>query len=289
MNNLFHWSPRGIEHYGYHSTLLNQIRLVDPYARIYTPNKSYGGIARKETSMSIAISLKGKDGMILATDSRIAAQTPLGTARTHVDGVVKLWAINNKLCIASVGNIAGYEARIVDIFKRKLLDREIKDTGFNQLVEGFAECLKEDWDKWTKGVDLRSAVSYYVEFVLAGYDQQGQQTIERIFWDYEQRIFAAKLIMRYWYATGIPFVVEYWMKKLENYLPSATDQALKKIGSFLISESAIEFDGIGGAIQMALIKKDVGLQLIGKEETETLLKHIESKTESNLIQVLTED
>jgi len=241
--------------------------------------------------MSIAICLKGFEGIVLATDSRVISRPAQGLGQTHDDGVTKLWSIGNNFGVAGVGNLNGYEARIVYLFKRQILDGEIQETDFSKLVERFAGCLKVDWDKCTAGVNFHGPISqYFIEFVLAGYNEEGQPIILNLDWDYSQQIVTAKPIMRQYHIAGIPFIARYWIKELKvgEYLPMAKDQTLKRIAAFLISESALAFDDIGGDIQMLLIKKDAKLQWIDKIEIETILEYIKNAKKSNLTQLLTE-
>lgn len=242
--------------------------------------------------MSIAICLKGQEGIVLATDSRVISRPAQGLGQTHDDGATKLWAIRNDFGVAGVGNLNGYEARIVYLFERQILEGVIQETAFSRLIERFARCLKADWDTCTAGVNFHGPVSqYFIEFVLAGYNEEGQPTILNLDWDYSQQIVAAKPIMRQYHIAGIPFIARYWIKELKvgEYLPIAKDQTLKRIAAFLIFESALAFDDIGGDIQMILIKKDAKIQRIGKIEIETILEHIKNTKKSNLIQLLTED
>jgi 20S proteasome alpha/beta subunit len=288
MNSLLHWQPKGVEHYGYHNTSLDGISSVDPYARIGTCDNSIKG--RIESTMSIVVGLKSQDGIVLATDSRVTSQSPEGTGRIHHDNVKKLWKVGDNMAVAAIGNIGGYQDRIISLMQNAIQHDKAEQASFSYLSDKFGECVMGDWIKWTSHIELSVLMSplYWFCFILAGYDQSAKPTMSLINWNGSQQICAPRLIQMPYYIAAVDYTIaEYWMKEIETYLPTAKDKMLIRIAAFLISESSILHDEIGGTIQMMLIKKD-SLREVTKSELDTTLEHIDKEGKSNLIQMLIE-
>ena len=213
--------------------------------------------------MSIAIALIGKDGIVLATDSRMLTIFG-GQIRTHKDGYRKLWAIGTNIAIAGVGNIAGYESELVEGFQK-----QVEDTwDFAQIVDKFTEYVRAKWSEAIEHIDIQILISTQciIEFIIVGY-QNDIPKIKRVYWERTEQITVPRNIEseRGWHVAGIQMLAEYWLNKLETILPTMSIEKLKKLATMLIHESKY-FDAVGGNIQMASIQKDMGVKMTPKDE-----------------------
>jgi hypothetical protein len=237
--------------------------------------------------MSIAVYLCGKDGIVLATDSRLMSQPVSGGQRTAIDDETKLWNIGNNVGIASVSNIVGYEIRLIHKFQRQSMDKTLD---FEQVADEFATFVTSDWIEQTKHISpelfLAFPHSYLMNFLLAGYTASGIPTMRRILCDVKQQVFTPREKDKTYDIEGIPELAQYWMGKLKDNLSSSNLAILKRLAVFLISESSKFYLEVGGPIQMLTIQRDTGVQWITSKEIDSLKEDLD-KTMPKIRQLLT--
>ncbi|MDD5288194.1 MAG: hypothetical protein PHY28_03685 [Dehalococcoidales bacterium] len=235
----------------------NQFILPNCYDTI-NPNET-DNLGRVDTTdMSLIIGLIGKDGIVLASDSRLTTVTSSGNGKTHSDDFIKLWAIG-KIGIAGCGNYAGYETEIVDRFRKSYIEND----NFDKLVDTFIECVTIDLSKTLNSIFMpkenRNPRPPELVFILASY-QDGIPTMKYLEWNLAQPIPVIRKSQRGYYSSGLWTITDYWIKKFKNSIPFMGIESLKKFASFLICESTY-FDGVGTPLQMITIQ-NIGIKPI---------------------------
>jgi 20S proteasome alpha/beta subunit len=227
---------------------------------LYSCNQDYIG-KREGTDMSIAIALIGKDGIVLATDSRMTSETR-NQVGIHHDDCTKLWPVFDSTAVAAVGTIGGYESELVESFRT-----QIQDTlDYAQTVKGFTDYMREEWPQATRHLDAQTLSLYYyiIEFLFVGF-QGDIPKIKRIYWDGTQQIIAARNVECGYYIAGTSYIADYWLRNIGNYVSAMNIEELKRFVAMLIHESKY-FDTVGGNIQMALVQKGIGVKMIPRDE-----------------------
>jgi 20S proteasome alpha/beta subunit len=255
-------------------------------------DKVYG--REDDISMSISVALIGKDGIVLATDSRVCSITAGFGAQSHDDNCPKLWNIGN-IGISVAGNLGGYEGILIEDFKKHInnsskleYDKFVDD--FVTFVKDKHEILMKQWGAslLKSGGGITSLLSFFFDFIIVGYDDK-TPTIKHA--ALSQGIFLTKYPeceLRNYYTTGIWDIANYWMIRTRNYLPTMGINELKLLASYLVYESRY-YNSVGGHIQMLTIQKDIGLKIIPQSEVAILGKQTEkliNKNTKNLISSL---
>lgn len=257
------------------------------YPGYYNTRNQYNSYNREESTMSIAVALVGRDGIVLATDSRVVSLAPGEQLITYDDNCTKLWNIKD-FGIAVVGNSVGYEGIIIDSFKNNTKNVDI--TTYDQLVKEFMKFLRVELKETIKQTKefLRSVplelgkliLQNYYDFVLVGY-MGGIPQIKHI--SFDKGLITLKYpecTLRNYYMMGAWSIADYWTKKVSKYLPKMDQSELKMFAAFLVCQSTY-FSAIGGHIQMITIQKDRGLQITPKLEVIALEKQAIKLTNSN--------
>jgi 20S proteasome alpha/beta subunit len=223
---------------------------------------------RRSLEMSIAACLSNKQGIVLATDSRITQQASDGSGRTYDDNATKLWSVKNTIGIAAVGNVAGYEGQLLKSFQEQ--NKDVQD--FGQWVKGFTDYVREEWAKATQPIHPQLLLhhQYYVEFVLVGY-QNEMPTIKNIFWDNTRQVIIVRDIDRGYYVAGVWTIADYWTKKFSKFFPTMTIRDLESVATLLVCESTY-YDSVGGDIHILTVQRDKGIEWIPDEEISRLKK-----------------
>jgi 20S proteasome alpha/beta subunit len=278
----------------------------DPYNDIFSPywydtdtispcqSQIAQELSKEEvTNLSIAIGLIGKDGIVLATDSRLTAIYSYSQAViTHRDNFTKLWNIADTMGVAGIGNSPLILNQYIQLFQMQIENQGLKTTRFDyrHLVEYFTECIKDDWTKIIQDAssqllsirELRKGIYGSFEFIVAGYI--GDIPSMKFITTQKRRPIPVvrNIVRNCYYATkGISFIASYWISKIEELLPSMNIQQLKRLVVFLMCESTY-FDTIGGDIQMVSIRKDTGVQTITKDELTQLKNDVMKATDESV-------
>jgi hypothetical protein len=109
-----------------------------------------------------------------------------------------------------------------------------------------------------------------LEFVLGGYNQQGEPQIAQIGWRARNQLFLPTLESSHYYITGILDIGNYFTNKGKDYLPNMNTMALQKLATLLITETSTTERSVNDKIQMAVIEKREKLQFIAIDEIEKL-------------------
>jgi 20S proteasome alpha/beta subunit len=236
----------------------------------FEENNLYGTINSPEydredmTDMSIAIGLIGKDGMVLATDSCLISliPSPEGAVLTRNNNAKKLWCISDVMGVACASRIYGWETTIIERFEK------IKNSlTYGELTRELADCVTEEINnaKLSKSAEIKGKL---MEFLIMGYDNSIPK-INLIHWKDDEQIAPLGTISQNSYSIGFPMIADYWLKKIDPYLPSMGIQELKKLASFLIYESQY-FYTVLCPIEMVTIQKNEGIKLILEPELHRL-------------------
>lgn len=229
-------------------------------------------IPREESAMSIGVAIVGKDGIVLATDSKLTSKNMDGTQPTSKNTSTKLWHFENAIGIAGASNHAGYEVRIAELF-----DKYHKEKKYPELVEEFRGILSNDFQKAFVLNPINKIAYEYIKnpasiaFIMAGYDIDKPQ-IKYMLLKTNQTEFPIRTTNLNYYVIGEPLIADYWLSSFSKSIPKMKIQQLKYLAVFAICESTY-FDSVGLPIQMITIKND-GIQVIQQNEINQIVKTI---------------
>lgn len=208
---------------------------------------------------TLVVCLQGKDGLVLAADSRGTIGDPRGlTAIT--DSQCKLFKLSKYVGIVSYGQAELAAQIISEIVK----DLKPEDEYVTQVVNKTRKVLREKYHEWLKNVPLeRQPV---IGFILGGLEPSNEP---KAYYLSSTLDFAPQLVTTDIALGGIPQYATYLAHRLYN--PEMKRQQLVALAVYLISETATQDPKVGGPIRVAEISIERGYQEIEKPLIEEIL------------------
>jgi len=216
--------------------------------------------------MTLAVALRGVNGLVLATDSRVTARG--GTA----DVSTKFLQVNRDVGAMTYGLAApGY--RSITALAAEVGDKSLAH--YSKIHELAKEVIERECNGWWQGAAEQGIPpGRTVGIILAGFD--GFETRQFQIRNYEVRFepsqevtlsekgIAGDLLAAQWH------VSRYLLNKL--FLPSMTVSRLVDLAVMLFVETMTVEDSVGGQIVMATVTKAEGFQRVHEREVDAILE-----------------
>ena len=224
--------------------------------------------------MSLAITLVGVDGIVMASDSRETAQA--GGISYHRDDVHKLSNLTEYIGIMSVGGSVGFANWLLHYFVTKVLPvLETDSADITDLSRAFSQFLAAQYQIYSEGMNTNWLVlgENLIDFTLAGYTQAGQSQIIRLANMGRSIPFVPELLDEPYYFSGKDTVAYHLVRKLSLEQPTDTMnvELLKRIATLMIVETAQVDDHVSPPIDLTIIKQGTPVECVKKDEKKQLL------------------
>jgi len=215
--------------------------------------------------MTLAMALRAIDGLVLATDSRITGKG--GTADTSE----KFLQVNRDIGVLTYGLAQpGYEgiSQLVSEVNQN------QWAHFSRIADEAARIFQNSYESW---LERQKEERFYgaVGFILAGYDNLETNQFRIMHYEIipspEQPL--GSLIMRpmpgdllaaQWH------IARYILTKF--FYPEITVNELAELAVFVITETMIVEETVGGPIQMAIVTQTAGFQRVHHQDTIRMLQ-----------------
>lgn len=239
--------------------------------------------------MSLILCLRGKDGMVLASDSRGTFGDPRGVTAQN-DNQKKVYRLSKYVgcAVAGSGEIG---ARLVDELIETIRQRNVEGT--NQVVGIVHEAVKKRYDEWFAKFNIQPVpgaqqpVRPDLVLILGGYDYEEQLSGKQPFpMTRRQRIYQmmalfdfAPMLHDYGFAlNGIAQYALYLLNRL--YVPDSPIARLLPLAAYVITETASQDGKVGGPVQITTIKPAVGCMELANSEIEKILDENKTRSEA---------
>jgi len=129
-------------------------------------------------NMSVAIVLKGSDGIVLATDSRLTEM--ISNSKCHYDNSQKLWQLCGGIGLTSVGMNSRYAHFLIHQYIDNNMYEQIKGgVNFKNVLEDFGRYIREDYWKYSRDLTLSNRMNdyYRMQITLSGYDGENARIV----------------------------------------------------------------------------------------------------------------
>ena len=208
--------------------------------------------------MTLVVGLKGRDGVIIAADSRGIIGDPRGLTAIN-DKYEKIFQITKFAAVASFG-AAELSSQMMDIIcKHDSIIKLSNEMDIELIADTFRKSSQKiymDWFKQTPPQD-RPTIGY----IVGGIDKKGEARLYTLISNFE---FAPQYHTKGTAMGGIPQYATYLSHKL--YEQEMICDQLERIAIFLISETATQDPKVGGPIKLARITSEEGFILKMEEE-----------------------
>jgi 20S proteasome alpha/beta subunit len=214
--------------------------------------------------VTLIVALRGKDGLVLAGDSRGTVGDPRGLTAIN-DDQTKLFELST-YCGVGLSGASELAAKVIDDLRVALATSgslEYADHILNQ-ARGL---VRSSYDDWFTKFPLEQRPSLL--FTLVGFhrDQAGELT-PRTYLLASQLDFAPQLFPTGNCLTGVPQYAVYLMHRF--YSPEMTVDNLARLAAYLISETATQDPKVGGPIHIATLTSDEGFKLLDDGKVEEI-------------------
>lgn len=222
--------------------------------------KTGGG---RRAKMTLVACLKGRDGLILAADSRGTIGDPRGLTAIN-DSQLKLFNLSEFVGIVCYGQ-AELAAQLISEVKRELSAEHIH---FSSLFQKTRECIGSKYFEWFKNLprDQRPVVG----FIIGGLESNGGANIYYLSSPLD---FAPQLCTTGFALGGIPQYATYLVRRL--YDSQMSIKNLQQLAAYIISETATQDPKVGGPIRMAEISTQEGYKELDQARIAELVRHNE--------------
>lgn len=230
--------------------------------------------------MTLIICAKGKDGMVLASDSRGTFGNPLLGVTAQNDTMKKLFKINDNAVLLSAGS-GEVGAKLVD----EILKNDHTDKGISQIMEIIREHCKKKYDEWFSKLplivnpnnpNLIAPPRPSLGILMGGYEDFRELKEPKIFSLMSELDFPPMLHNYGFALQGVPQYALYLMNRL--YSEDMKIEQLKQLLAYVITETSTQDGRVGGPVRMAMIDKS-GCKELNSEEVEIIIKQNKENSE----------
>ena len=235
--------------------------------------------------MTINIGLIGKEGIVLATDSRTTWQ--YGELAYHDDNSQKLRRLTDKIGLMTSGYNRGSIDFLIDYFDRIYVPRmnaniaklkydgQLPDDyefGYLYIVHNFAQAIRNELKPFVENYHAIKAAGG-MTFVLAGYDGDTPK-IFSVDVNTPTAPFVPRRCEKY-HLSGVGGVGKYWVRKLDMVNLDLPADFLKRFAVMIALETIKIDDMCGEPLQLAFVDRN-GYNDIS-EEVDSIKKSVDSE------------
>ena len=212
--------------------------------------------------MTLVVCFKGKDGLVLAGDSRGTIGDPRGlTAIT--DSMIKIFKLSEYVGAVAFGQ-AEMAAQLIEEVRNSLKGEKY----FAQIFHVMRETLRKEYGSWMERVPREERP--VVGFIVAGFEENKDV---RVYYLTSPLDFAPQLVQTGIALGGIPQYATYLTHRL--YDSEMTMEQLIHLAVYVISETATQDTKVGGPIRVAKISWEKGYE----ELEQSLIREVIQKNE----------
>lgn len=215
--------------------------------------------------MSLALALRGADGLVLASDSRVTS--PEGREDTSE----KFLQVNRDTGVMTYGAAPPGYAGISALVQETKSEAE-KYSTFDAIAEEAARIFRSEFKQWRKQLDLPEPVpqaAISLGFVLGGYDH-----VKNIFrvvrYAAEDDFEPVEVRDNPTFAAAQWHVAQFLFDTL--YYREMTVEQLVDFAVLVLLETETVEDSVGGPIQLATVTLDKGFQRLHEEDLRPIIR-----------------
>lgn len=227
--------------------------------------------------MTLTVCLRGKDGFVLASDSRGTFGDPRGI--TAQNDTIKKVHLIHKFGILAAG---GTQGNLIIREVAKVIESENIDSA-TDMMEKVREIGKRKFNEWFPAFPLMPVPGQNSQFVrpalqltIVGFDVENNKSIPRIYSMVSNFDFAPNLHDFGFALGGVAQYALYLLNRL--YSVDMVIENLKRLAAYVVTETASQDGKVGGPVQIGVITPNGQTQMLNKEEINSIIKENENKS-----------
>lgn len=215
--------------------------------------------------MTLIVSLRATDGLVLAADSRGTIGDPRGLTAIN-DSYTKLFRLS-RCCGLGVSGASELGAKLVDDLESQLSEKGLEFA--DEILYETRTLIRIRYDDWFGKfpVDKRPGINVS----LVGYHQVNKDTLmPRTYLLSSQLDFAPQLFPNGNCLHGVPQYAVYLMHRL--YDPQMNVESAVRLAAYLITETATQDPKVGGPIHISTIVPEEGYKELPSDGVDDIVK-----------------
>lgn len=224
--------------------------------------------------LTLVVCLKGKDGMVLASDSRGTFGNPLSITAQN-DTMKKLYGVSKYVGVLFAGQ-GELGANIINEIQKEIVEK--KKEGVTPVMKLIRDILIKRFDEWFKGFQITrvqgstAPVRPTLVVIVGGYDldKDGKPVIQRIYSLNCHNNFAPMLHDYGFALEGVPQYALYLLNRLYN--PNSSVKNLLPLAAYVITETASQDGKVGGPVQLLKMLLNEGCVTLNSEEINKIIE-----------------
>lgn len=226
--------------------------------------------------MTLNLILKGKDGLVLASDSRGTFGDPRSVTAQN-DNMRKLYPLSKYVAVVFAGS-GELAATIMDELQRQIQNATAPIEGVTPVMNFVRDILIKRFGEWFSGFAIAPSQGAQIPtrptlvLIIGGYEVDGQMkpTEQKIYSLNCHQNFAPML---HDYGFGLNGIAQYALYLLNRlYMPDLSVEKLLPLGVYVITETASQDGKVGGPVQLMKILPDEGCVPLKEEDIKKILQ-----------------
>jgi len=228
--------------------------------------------------MTLTVCLQGKDGLILASDSRGTFGDPRGVTAQN-DTIKKVYLIKN-VGVLSAGGQQGN--MIIEEVARIAESEKIENA--TKIMEKVREFSRNRFNEWFPGfpfLPIPGQNSAFcrpqLQLTIAGYDVEKEIKIPRMYSMISNFDFSPNLHDFGFALGGVAQYAVYLLNRL--YSVDMDIESLKHLAAYVVTETATQDGKVGGPVQIAVIIPQGQAYMLNKDEVDSIVAKNQKRSE----------
>jgi len=216
--------------------------------------------------MTLAISLIAKDGIAVASDSRVTSGDPRGPTTVN-DTVKKIFELGN-FCSLTIAGDGGLGASLIDVIYYELHKNPVyRLLSVDEMLNLATDCVIKKYNEWFPNISYEERPTLHI--IISGYRKDISNSnftdSPEIFTLYSERNFAPhRWTLLGFMAIGISPLATYLLNTL--YTKEITLKHALELAAFAILETASQDGKVGKDIQLASFSLSQPFKLYSQDE-----------------------
>jgi len=214
--------------------------------------------------MTLVVCLKGRDGLVLAADSRGTIGDPRGLTAIN-DSMIKLFKLSDYVGVLTFGQ-AELAAQLIQEIKNSLRP---EDLYISQIVDETRNILRTEFNEWFKNIPVdRRYKSVIIGFIIAGLEEDNTT---KTYYLNSALDFAPQLVVTSIAMGGVPQYATYLTHRLFN--PNMSIEGLISLAHYVITETATQDPKVGGLVRVVKITPENGYEILSQSDLDEIKKN----------------
>jgi hypothetical protein len=247
----------------------------DSYANILL--NRYKLYQRRMSPMSIAITLIGKESIVLATDSCWSEKGEGAQDLYYRHDLKKLWRLSGFSGLAVTTNNVGYTLQLVELLNKKITQQELNKANVVEIAERFSRLANANLAEYvtaSESVAFLVVASATMAFVFAGYDESKNPHIQYCENSSTSAGFLPSLYSGEYLIVGVKTIARYIIEKTKVEISKLSQTGLKLLATSLIVETSKIEPSVDDVVQMLVIPKEGNAYEVSSLELAEMKKEV---------------